>query len=474
MGILLRDYQLKMINDVRIALRSHRSVLLQSPTGSGKTSISAYMTGEAVNRGRRTLFICHRTELVSQTGATFDKVGILHSYCAAGFRFNPHSPALICGIETLKNRLQHVGERDLIIWDEAHHTAAGGWRKVREAFPDAMHVGLTATPERLDGKGLDDLYETIVLGPSVKSLIDSGFLCSYRAFAPSAPQLATVKRIAGDYSKGQLQEIMDGPSITGDAIKHYLRLCAGKRAVAFCVSVEHSEHVAQRFREAGIPAVSLDGTTDRADRAEALERFRRGEIKVLCNVDLFGEGFDLPSIEAVILLRPTKSLALYLQQVGRSLRPTAGKGEALILDHAGNILEHGLPDEDRDWSLLGKKARQKKEKDIPIRQCPVCFHVHAPGPVCTACGYEYPVAKANRKVEEVDGELQELDVAAVRRQRQMEQGMAKTLEELVKLATARGYRSPEKWAAHIWTHRQKKQELTDDGHQSSYVARAFG
>lgn len=456
--IELRPYQIDMIDRTRAALKTHRSVLLQAPTGAGKTALSAFMTGTAVNRGLRTLFICHRVELVDQTGATFDKVGIAHAFCAAGRRFNAFAPALICGIDTLKHRLQYVGKRDLIIWDEAHHTAAAGWRKVREHFPDAYHIGLTATPERLDGKGLDDLYQTMVPGPSVRSLIDDGYLCGYRAFAPSTPSMASVKKVMGDYHKGQLEEVMDGPTVTGDAIKHYRKFADGKRAVVFCVSVKHSEHVAQRFRDAGIVAVSLDGTSDKTDRKRALDAFRRGEVKVLCNVDLFGEGFDLPAIEAAILLRPTQSLALYLQQVGRALRPSPGKDRAIVLDHAGNIAEHGLPDDEREWSLAGRKARPKTDVTERIRQCSACYAVHEPAPVCPHCGFVYPTGKKAREVEEKDGELQEVDVDEFRRDRTREQGMAKSLEDLVKLATARGYKSPERWAAHVFTARRVKQE----------------
>lgn len=454
--ITLRPYQTEMIDRTRVALRQYRSVLLQAPTGAGKTALSAAMTGTATGKGLRTLFICHRVELITQTAETFDKVGIYYGFCSAGMPYNPNAAALVCGIDTLKNRLKDVGKRDLIIWDEAHHTAAAGWRKVREFFPDAWHVGLTATPERLDGKGLDDLYDTLVLGPSVKSLIDDGYLCKYRAFAPSRPQLGQVKKLGGDYNKGQLTEVMDGPSITGDAIAHYQKHAAGKRAVAFCTSVAHSEHVAQQFRAAGVPAVALDGTTDRVVRAAALAQFRRGEIHVLCNVDLFGEGFDLPAIEAAILLRPTQSLALFLQQVGRALRPVPGKDHAIILDHAGNIMEHGLPDDERDWTLQGKKGRKKKgEDEEKVRQCGECFHCHEPAPACPECGYVYPRAKP-RQIEEVAGELEEIDQEQLRAQRKREQAMAVTVDDLIKLATAKGYKNPAKWAAHIWTARQAK------------------
>jgi len=245
---------------------------------------------------------------------------------------------------------------------------------------------------------------------------------------------------------------MDKPTITGDAIGHYQRLARGKSAVAFCVSVEHSKHVAAEFRAAGVLAWHVDGETPYGERKEAIRAFRNGEIRVLTNVDLFGEGFDLPSLEVSILLRPTKSLGLYLQQVGRCLRPAPGKERALILDHAGNILRHGMPDDERDWQLSG---REKKKKDTsggpPIRQCPKCFNVHRPAPQCPECGHVYEGAP--REVETVAGELSEVDVLRVRAAKKEEQQNARTIADLIELGKKRGYKNPDAWAAHLFTSR---------------------
>lgn len=456
MTITLRDYQEDMIGRARLSLRTHRSVLVQAPTGAGKTALSAAMIGNANAKGKSAVFICHRAELVDQTAETFEKVGIKHSFCAAGRPFNPWAPAIICSVDTLKNRLDRMRVPDLVVWDEAHHIAAGGWRKVRSTWADTYHIGLSATPERLDGKGLDDLFEDLVLGPSVSWLIERKYLSPYRAFSPSAPDLSAVKKSMGDFQRAALGEIMDGSTIVGDAVRHYLKHARGKRAVAFCVSIKHSEHVAASFRSAGVLAVSLDGTTNPYERKRALDAFRRGEIQVLCNVDLFGEGFDLPAIEAVILLRPTQSLGLFLQQVGRALRTFPGKTHATILDHAGNLMRHGLPDDDRQWSLAGREKKKGKagSSGEPARCCPQCFATHSPRPKCPECGHVYEVEE--RVVKQVDGDLKEIDAASFRRQRMIEQGRARSLEDLVRLATAKGYRSPEKWAAHVWTARQAK------------------
>ncbi len=457
MTFALRPYQASIIDAARRHLREVRTVLLQAPTGAGKTALTASMLGTAAARGHRSWFICHRAELVEQAANTFAQVGISYGIIAAGARANPLAPVQIASIDTLKNRLDKVAPPALVVWDECHHVAAAGWSRVMAACPQAKHVGLTATPWRLDGTGLGAHFERMVRGPSVRWLIEQGFLSPYRAFAPSHPDLGNVHTRAGDYVQTELAEVMGASAIVGDAVAHYRRLAAGKRAVAFCVSVKHSQHVATQFRAAGFVAHHLDGTTPRDERRAALQAFRDGHIQVLCNVDLFGEGFDLPAIEAAILLRPTKSLSLYLQQVGRALRPYPGKASALILDHANNIATHGLPDDDRDWTLEARERRKKgadDEANVAVRQCPRCFTVHRPAPVCSSCGHVYEGKP--RQLEEVDGELHEIDVARAREMRKREQASARSLDDLIELARARGYKNPAAWAGHVYTARMAR------------------
>jgi DNA repair protein RadD len=450
MTFQLRPYQESLIADARGLLRSHDSVLIQAPTGSGKTALAAYMLGSASSRGRRSWFICHRAELVEQTALTFEKVGIQYGTIAAGFPLNPYMPVQICSIDTLKGRIGRYQLPNLIVWDECHHTAAAGWRRVKDANPQAKHVGLSATPERLDGKGLDDLFTAMVPGPSVEWLIQQGFLAQYRAFAPPGPNMSGVHTRMGDFARGENESVMDKPTITGDAIRHYMRYARGKSAVAFCVSVKHSQHVAAEFRAAGVVAVHLDGSMAKAERKSAVAAFRRGEIQVLTNVDLFGEGFDLPSLEVSILLRPTQSLSLYLQQVGRCLRPDPGKEKALILDHAGNIARHGLPDEPRSWSLEGRKKKKTNgagdEPAMPVRQCPKCYASHRPSPKCPECGHVYQIVA--REPETVDADLVEVDLDAARQRRVIENRSAESIAQLIEMGSARGYRRPIIWAAH--------------------------
>jgi DNA repair protein RadD len=460
MTIVLRDYQTDMIDRARVALRRHRAVLIQSPTGSGKTALSAHMMGTASSKGIRSWFVCHRRELVEQTARTFDDVGIEYGFVAAGQPFNPHMPVLICAVDTLKNRLGKVPLPGLVVWDEAHHIAAAGWQKIRTGV-DAHHVGLSATPERLDGKPLAGLFDALVPGPQVSWLIEQGYLSRYKAFAPSRPDVSGVRKVAGDYVKGQLEDIMDGRSIMGDAIRNYRKHADGKRAIAFCVSVKHAEHTAEQFRAAGILAVSLDGQTDPFERKRAIAAFRAGEIKVLVNVDLFGEGFDVPAAEAAIMLRPTASLGLHLQQCGRVLRPAPGKAHAVILDHAGNLAKHGLPDEDRVWTLDGVTKKKSTAGEETMRQCPTCYAAHAPAPRCPECGHVYAVEQ-ERVVEQVDGDLAEVDHQMVKFQKLREQDECKTLGALIELGKRRGYRHAEKWAAHLWTARQAKERARQE------------
>lgn len=458
MPFALRDYQKKIIEETRELLRGGaNNALLQSPTGSGKTALTARMMGTASSRGHRAWFIVHRRELIKQSIKTFDTVGLDHGVVAAGFQPDPRPLVQIGSVQTLARRANRLQPPRLIVWDECHHLAAKSWAAVYEAYPDAIHIGLSATPERLDGSGLDTYFQHLIKGPTVAELIAAGWLVPYRLYAPAAVDLSSVHTKLGDFVRGELAGAMDKPTITGDAIGHYKRYANGKRAVAFCVSIEHSRHVVASFNAAGIPAAHVDGETDPGERDATIQRFERGEILLLSNVDLFGEGFDLPAIECVILLRPTQSLTLFLQQCGRGLRTSPGKSECIILDHAGNSSRHGLPDDPHEWTLEGRKKKKSTTGQIPVKQCLRCFAtVHAAASNCRYCGYLFLVEP--RGVEEVAGELVEvpIDPVEMRIQRQKEQKRASTLEDLISLGKARGYKNPTGWATHVYEARQKR------------------
>ncbi|MCK5563715.1 MAG: DEAD/DEAH box helicase [Planctomycetes bacterium] len=446
-----------MIQGARQALRTENSILLQAPTGAGKTVLASTMLGRASKKGLRAFFICHRAELIDQTARTFDEVGIPYGFIASGMRPDPFQPVQICSIQTLVKRYQRVQRPDLCVWDECHHLGARSWARAHDYYSDAKHVGLTATPERLDGKGLKAQFSEMVKGPSVAWLIEHGYLADYKVYAPSRPDLSGVHTKMGDYARNELATTMDDKTITGDAMAHYQRLTPGKRAIVFCVSIKHSQHVAEQFKAAGIEATHIDGKMGKVERKAAISDFRSGRTKVLCNVEIVGEGFDLPAIEAAILLRPTQSTALYLQQVGRTLRVKPDGAKAVILDHAGNVMRHGLPDEERDWTLEGHKRkgrRKEQEQSVFITQCPKCYFVFKPAPVCPECGHRHiPVG---RMPDTKDGELVEVDKDALKRRRRRERSNATTYEDLVALGQERDYKAPHTWARYIIAAREKK------------------
>jgi DNA repair protein RadD len=453
----LRPYQEEIVLKARSLMQQGvKSMLIQSPTGSGKTLLTAHMLGTAARKQMASWFIVHRRELVKQSIKAFGEVGVNHGVISANFFEDLRHPIQIASIQTLARRYHKLTPPKLVIWDECHHIAAGTWAKIRASLPNAFHIGLTATPQRLDGAGLRDFFSEIIHGPSVEWLIENGYLAPYRIFAPGGVSMAGVHTRMGDFVRSEMQTAIDKPTITGDAIKHYRKLSEGKRAVVFCVSIEHSKHVVQQFLAEGINAAHVDGETDPIERDNTLRRFERGEIKILSNVELFGEGFDLPSLETLICLRPTQSLSLWLQMCGRVLRPSPGKTEAIILDHAGNCERHGFPDQEREWSLDGRGERSKGAGDgISVRVCPRCFAAQFSGiPVCKHCGFRFELKP--RQVDEVDGELIEVDPALIKAQRRREQGTAQTEDDLVKIGIERGYKRPRLWARHVWMGRKRK------------------
>jgi len=452
--IVLRDYQDDLIDGARGAFREgYKSVLLQLPTGGGKTVTSAVMVRNTVAKGNVAWWLVHRREIINQASATFSSLGIPHGLVMGGAVTDPMARVQIGSIQTVARRLHRLPPPNIIVFDEAHHMGARQYQDVFDAFPDAVKLGLTATPARLDGKGLGNWFQRLIEGPTVSLLIERGALSPYRLFAPATPDLAGVKSLGGDYKRDALSKIMDRPSIVGDAVAHYQRLASGKRAVVFACSIEHSRNIVAQFQSAGITAEHVDGSMDTATRDATIGRFVSGETLILSNVDLFGEGFDVPAIEAVIMLRPTQSLSLYLQQVGRGLRPMEGKEAAIILDHAGNSLRHGLPDDDREWSLADRAKKKRAEAaETPVRQCPECYRVYRPAPKCPGCGHAAPVAA--RVVEEVEGVLAEIDAAALKREAKREEGSCRTLQDWQALAARRGYSSG--WAWHRFNARQRR------------------
>lgn len=451
--ITLRPYQQKAIDNCRAAYgRGERAALLVMPTGAGKTMTASTVVHGAAARKNATWWLTHRRELSDQASRTFHQIGIPHGIVKAGHVSDENALVQVASIQTIARRADRLPEPKLIIFDEAHHIGAKSWDALFHAFPNAKILGLTATPWRLDGQGLGKWFGEMIEGPTTADLISEGSLCPFRLFAPATPDLSSVRTAAGDYQRGSLAKAMDKPAIVGDAIAHYRQLCPGKRAVVFAAGVDNSKNIVAQFRAAGIPAEHVDGSMVSDARDAAVDRFRRGETLILSNSDLFGEGFDVPAIEAAILLRPTKSLSLYLQQVGRALRPMEGKAEAIILDHAGNSIQHGLPDDVREWSLEDREKRSRAAPtEVPVRQCEECFFVYRPAPKCPQCGHA-PEVKA-REIEQIEGTLAEVK-RVEQRARRLEERDCVTLDDWQALARQRGYKPG--WARIRWQARQRR------------------
>lgn len=435
----LRDYQQQGIADIRAAFAGDiKRVCYVAPCGAGKRIMMVYMATEAEKRGNPTTFLLHRNELIEQTAETLDENGVDYGVITPGARIKDRA-IQVASVQTLSRRIDKLPAPGLIIPDEAHHAVAKTWRSIFDTWPDAYVVGLTATPQRLGGQGLGDVFDSLVIGPTTRELIQAGYLAPFKYYAP--PQVADLDGLhinRGDFEQKEIAARMDRPQIIGDAIAHYQKLAPGKRAIVYCASREHSRNTAAAFAAVGIPAQHIDGETHPGVRRQAIQDFKEGRLQIISNVDLIGEGLDVPGMEAVILLRPIASLTLFIQQSMRPMRPDKNNPfkTAIILDHVGNAFRHGLPDEDREWSLEGIKRRQRGAGTVSVRQCLKCYAAHTPAPKCPYCGYEYPPEV--RVVKQTAGELREL-TEVERKNNRMEVGRARTIDELKRIAAERGY-----------------------------------
>lgn len=446
----LRPYQSKVIVDLRDGyIAGFERQLLVLPTGGGKTVIFSFITKSSSSRGKRTIIMAHRSEILDQISATLTQVGVDHGMITAKSRPNRDKLVQVASIQTLVRRFDLIQPPDLLVFDESHHMAASQWSKVLAQYPKAKVLGVTATPERLDGRGLGEFFQKLVRGPEVQWLIDNGFLSRPVYYAPASPiDFSQVRLIAGEYAKDEAEAVMDKPSITGDIVSHYKKLCAGKRAIAFCISIKHAEHISAQFAAAGIPSATIDGKLTPEVRKQRVEDLRAGRIMVMTSCEIVNEGFDLPAVDVGILCRPTKSLALHLQQIGRTLRTRPGKTESIILDHVGNCIIHGLAEERREWSLDGKsKNKRPKEAVLETRQCKECFAIYL-GTVCPQCGSERE--SKVRELEIKEGELKRLESEELlaKRKEKNELRNCKTYEDIQRYGREKGYKPG--WAYHRW------------------------
>lgn len=351
----------------------------------GKSVIASEMAKQATLKGNRVLFIVHRRELVTQIEETFIWWGVNMGLCQIGM------------VQTICRRLNKTEAPTLIITDEFHHGTSKSYRKIYDYFPNAKRIGFTASPIRYGGGGIGDVCDKLVIGVSTKWLIANEYLAPFDYYAPSVADLSGLHVKHGEFVTEEVVSKLNKPAIYGDVIKYYRQLSDGKQAICYCASVEHSKTMSIEFNFAGIKSAHLDGTTLDEERKKIVADFRSGEIKIICNCEILGEGFDVPDCNTSILLRPTKSMVLYIQQSMRCLRYLPGK-RAVIIDHVGNVFRFGMPDQDREWSLEPKAKKESTAPEISVRQCPLCFYTHEPSPICPHCGYVYPIKE--RTIEE--------------------------------------------------------------------------
>jgi len=464
MSFTLYPDQSDLVASLRASIAGgSKAPLVVLPTGGGKTVIFSWLCAQLHRRGKRVQILSHRQELLKQINDTLREFNVPHTMCSAGMHYNPREAVCNSSIFTVARRLGKIQVPDVVIADEGHHYTEGStWDKTisfwREHNPNLLVIGFTATPERLDGSGLDHAYDDMVQGLTTAELIQMGRLSDYTLFAPPGEIDTSELHVRmGDYKRDEAATMMQKPKIMGNAIRHYAKYLQGRPAVAFCVSVKHAMATAADFRSQGWKAACIEGSMTTLERRQVNRDFRAGHLNVMTSCDLISEGYDVPGMHGAILLRPTMSLALYLQQVGRALRKADGKEKAYLLDHVGNSHRHGLPDMPREWSLEGRPKRKRAdvERDIQVKMCPSCGAASPSTAVrCRDCGDEFPIK--HRKIEEVEGDLEEVSKEEAARRFVQARYNAKDLDALIQVGKMRKMSNPEGWARHVLAAREKK------------------
>ncbi len=438
----LRDYQQEQEDEIYHSIKTgHRSIMVESPPRTGKTVLMADIARRATAKGNRVLFMVHRQEIVQQVIKTFQADGVDMNLTTIGM------------VQTITRHVDDLDPPQIIFVDEAHHALAETYQRVLKAFPKAYKLLFTATPYRLNGAGFTDIADDLITGKPVSWLIDHHFLAPVDYYAPSqidASKLRTKR--TGDYSEASIREAMK-PKIYGNAVKHYLKLAAGKQAIAYTYNVDSAISLAQAFNSQGITARAVAGSTPKEERRKIIEDYRAGKIKIVTNAELFTEGLDLPNVDCVIMLRPTQSLSLYLQFAMRSMNPREGK-TATIIDHVGNVERFGLPTDDREWTLEGREKGKTSSSGATIKSvtvCQTCFaSFYRTGGTCPYCG---AALGEEKKLEVVDNaELKKVTRSRLAIVKQLEQSAAtqniagkrpselKSFKEIQAYAKLKGYR----------------------------------
>ena len=430
----LRKYQLESVEATRNLFRQgYKRVLTVLPCGAGKTVEFAYMCSR--HKGY-VWFLVHRRELIDQADDTFTYNNI------------DKNNVMINMVQTVTRHINDYKKPTMIIFDEAHHSTSKTWTRIIEAFPDVPIVGLTATPCRLDGKPLGDIYQAMTVGISARELIEQGYLSKYDYYAPKINLEDANWEIKGsDYDMQSVESSFDKAAIYGDVLKY---VDPNRKTIIYCPTIKFSKQL-----QANIPnSVHFDADTPKEERKRIVEDFKSGKIRCLLNVDLIGEGFDCPDCDTVILLRPTMSTALYIQQSMRCLRPAPNK-KAIIYDLVGNVFRHGLPDDDRNWSLTKRIRHHKNKDELKIRECKNCFRVYkGNNSICPYCGFDNGKTKKEIEMEQ-KAELERITELKKKEER-MEVGRCRTFDELFWLAVKRKYKNPVFWANTILKSRNNK------------------
>ena len=440
---MLREYQARLYRATGEAFKQgYKRPLVVAPCGAGKSYIFLEM---ARNCPGQVLVLVHRRELLNQHKLLFQREGITNARVEMVF--------------TEVNHMTERGRPNLLILDEAHLSRSNTWMTVIEHY-DTYTVGFTATPVRLDSKPLGSIFDTLIQGVTVPWLIQNKYLAEFDYYAPVTIDVSKARVSNGEFVQSDLATIMGNKAIYGDVVRAYKEIAHGKKAIAYCVSVEHAKQVAQQFRDAGYPATYLAAETPNARRDQVMSEFRNGWYKVLCNVGIISEGISIDDVMCCLLLRPTQSHALYWQQAMRCLRYQDGK-RAMILDFVGNYTRNPMPDDDVVWSLESvppKPKRMTDSGDFTVRVCPECYRTFKTASRCPYCGAEYPLTRREIEARE-DVELRRIAqedkerIAQEKKRLRQEVGQAKTFAELLKIASARGYKRS--WAMMVWRGRQR-------------------
>lgn len=443
----LRPYQALAVAAVKQNIaRGVKRNILYMPTGSGKTETAGEIIKMAVDKRKRVAFVCHRIELVKQASERFFNLGIPHGVIQGENSHSEWSSVVVASIQTVASR--GIEDMDLIIVDEAHACAGSdSYKELFAKFSSIPIVGLSATPF---SKGLGLMFDGLVIGATIRDLIDQGYLVDCEIYSPGEPDLTQVKIVAGDYQQDQLGEAVDKPELVGDIVTHWLKLARGQQTICFATNILHSKHICDEFEKHNIPAGHIDAYTPPDERKRIIEAFKAHRIRVLCNVSVLAEGFDVPAAACMILARPTKSLVRYIQMAGRVLRPYDGKEVALMLDHSGTAKRLGFPTDDLPLVLDDGKPResvaQEAKEKLP-KMCVKCSYMKPVGVhQCPKCGF---LPERKSEIETADGELVKLE--RKKKKEMTTEQKADFYAELKTYAAEKGYKSG--WAANKFKER---------------------